>query len=162
MKYIKTAQTRSDFKRQWLVMVDDEDYEFLSKFNWQVDKYNTVQTHKTDKINNTLIHRLIMNPPNGVEIDHIDGNRLNNRKSNLRFATSSQNKINRGPRKDNTSGFKGVSLNKKLNKYGVRLMIDGKYKHLGLFNNKIEAAKVYNENALKYYGEFAWLNVICI
>jgi hypothetical protein len=103
-----------------------------------------------------------MNPHNGVEIDHIDGNRLNNRKSNLRFATSSQNKINRGPRKDNTSGFKGVSLNKKLNKYGVRLMIDGKYKHLGLFNNKIEAAKVYNENALKYYGEFAWLNVICI
>lgn len=158
MKYIKTGIKRSDVKRQWLVMVDDEDFKFLNQFYWQADKNSSIATHKKGDRKRILMHRLIMNPPIGIEIDHIDGNRLNNQKSNLRFATSSQNKINRGARKDNSSGFKGVSWNKNLKKWGVRLMINKKYKHLGLFKDKIEAAKVYNENALKYYGEYAWLN----
>ena len=157
MKYIKTGQTRSDFKRQYNVMVDDEDYKKLSSFNWQVDKYMSVSSHTTDK-GRMLIHRYIMNCPDNMEIDHIDGNRLNNQKSNLRFATSAQNKMNRGPRKDNKSGFKGVSLNKALNKWTARIMIENKYKHLGLFETKEEAAKAYNEYAKENFGEFAWLN----
>jgi hypothetical protein len=99
-----------------------------------------------------------MKPPDGVEIDHKDGDRLNNQKSNLRFATSSQNKVNRGARKDNRSGFKGVAWHKQNKNWTARLMIDGKYQHLGSFSNKIDAAKKYNEFALKTYGEFAWLN----
>ncbi len=159
MKFITTGQTRSDFKRRVDVMVDDEDFEFLNQFYWQVDKNNTVKTHK-NYTGETLIHRLIMKPSKGVEIDHIDGNRLNNQKSNLRFATSSQNKINRGARKDNKSGFKGVSWHKQRNTWTARIMIDGNYKHLGLFKDKLEAAKIYNQYALKHYGEYAWLNKV--
>jgi hypothetical protein len=164
MKYIETGQTRSDVKRKWLVMVDDEDYDFLNQHYWQVDKFKSVGCHtKVDgKRKNILIHRLIMKPPKGVEIDHIDGNRLNNQKSNLRFATSSQNKINRGARKDCKSGYKGVSWHKQRNCWTSRLMIDGKYQHLGLFKDKHKAAQVYNDNALKHYGEYAWLNKIVI
>lgn len=159
MKYIKTGTTRSDSKRNLLVMVDDEDYDVLSKYNWQVDKYNSVASHKTDK-GRILIHRYIMNPSSTEEIDHIDGNRLNNQKSNLRICSSSQNKMNIGPRKDNKSGLKGVSLHKKTNKWGVRIMVEGKYKHIGLFLNKEDAAIAYNTEALKSFKEFAWLNKV--
>jgi hypothetical protein len=159
MMHIKTGQTRSDVKREFLVMVDDDDFDYLNQFYWQVDKYDTVRTHK-NSTGYYLIHRMIMKAPKGVEIDHIDGNRLNNQKSNLRFATSSQNKINRGARKDNQSGFKGVSWHKQRKKWAARIMIDKKYQHLGLFDTKIEAAKVYNQHALKHYGEYAWLNTI--
>ena len=141
-------------------MVDDEDYEILSHFHWQVDRFKTVGCHNGG--GSILMHRMIMLAPQGVEIDHIDGNRLNNQKSNLRFATSSQNKINRGPRKDNKSGYKGVSWHKQRNCWAVRLMINGKYQHLGLFQDKHKAAQVYNDNALKYYGSYAWLNKIVV
>lgn len=160
MKYLTTAHKRSDFKRQWLVMVDDEDYNYLNQFNWQVDKNSCVSTHTNSLLDSRLIHRVIMKPPVGVEIDHIDGNRLNNQKSNLRFATSSQNKINRGARKDNCSGYKGVSWHKQRNRWTARIMVNGKYKHLGLFTDILEAAKAYNHNAFKHYGEYAWLNKI--
>jgi hypothetical protein len=159
MKHIKTGKTRSDVKRKRLVMVDDEDFNYLDALNWQVDNQNVVSTHT--KINGErLIHRIILKPPKGVEIDHIDGNRLNNQKSNLRFATSSQNKINRGARKDNKSGYKGVSWHKQRKCWTVRLTINGKYKHLGLYKDIKKAAQVYNQNALKHYGEYAWLNLI--
>lgn len=160
MKYIKTGQTRSDVKRQWLVMVDDEDYEFLEQFKWQVDREKSVKTHANPRLKDILMHRVIMKPKKGVEIDHIDGNRLNNQKSNLRFATSSQNKINRGPRKDNKSGFKGVSWHKQRNLWTARIMTGGKYKHLGLFKTLEEAAEAYNAEATTYYGEYAWQNKI--
>lgn len=158
MKYIETGQIRSDVKRKIKIMVDDEDFDFLSRFNWQADPYNSVSTHGDINTPRTLIHRLIMKPPKGVEIDHIDGNRLNNQKSNLRFATSAQNKINRGPRKDNKSGYKGVSWHKQRNCWTARIMVDGFYKHLGLFKDIKEAAQAYDYNAIKYHGEYAWLN----
>lgn len=160
MKYIKTGQTRSDAKRRVLVMVDDEDYAYLNQFNWQVGKDNTVKTHKNKLLEERLIHRVIMKPSKNQEIDHIDGNRLNNQKSNLRYATSSQNKANRGPRKDNKSGYKGVSWHKQRKKWTARIKNGSKYEHLGLFQNKIDAAKTYNIKAIEYYGSYAWLNII--
>ena len=159
MKYIETGQTRSDAKRKWKVMVDDEDFEYLQSFNWQVDKYSSVNTHGNYGMGRTLMCRLIMKPPLGVEIDHIDGNRLNNQKSNLRFANSSQNKCNRGARKDSKSGIKGVSWHSQRNKWTVRIKIPyGKYLSLGLYDDKDVAAKVYNQAARKYHGEFAFVN----
>lgn len=161
MKYIKTGQTRSDAKRQKLVIVDDEDYEYLNQFNWQVDKYNTVQRHTklpNGKSGHILIHRDILKPDKNQEIDHIDRNRLNNQKSNLRLATSSQNKHNVGLRNDNTSGYKGVCWHKNLSKWLASIYINGRHTHIGLYKDKVEAAKAYNEMALKHRGEFAFLN----
>lgn len=159
MKYIKTGKKRSDSKRHWLVMVDDEDYEYLNQFYWFVDSYGSVSSKLGGKgRRGMLLARLLLNPPDNLEIDHIDGNRLNNQKSNLRLATSSQNKINRGPRIDNKSGYKGVSWHSQRKKWTARIMINGNNKHLGLFENLVEAARSYNVAALEYYGPFAWLN----
>ena len=159
MKHIKTGKYRSDSKRRWLVMVDNEDYEYLNQFNWHTDKYGTVSSSFGGKGKKRMIlARFLLQPKDNKEINHIDGNRLNNQKSNLRLATSSQNKINRGPRKDNQSGYKGVSWHNQRKKWTARIMISGKYKHLGLFENLIEAARSYNKAASEYYGQFAWLN----
>ncbi len=159
MKYLETGRTRSDAKRKWQVMVDDEDYEWLRQYEWQVDRHNSVKTHAPG-MKGKLIHRLILNAPEHLEVDHIDGNRLNNQRSNLRLATSSQNKMNRGPRKDNTSGYKGVSWHSQRLKWTARVKAGQKYIHLGLFDSKEAAALAYNSAARQLHGEYAWLNNI--
>jgi len=158
MKYIKTGQKRSDAKRKINVIVDNKDYNFLNQFYWQVSMENVVLTRFNKKT--ILMSRFIIQAPDDLEVDHIDGNRLNNQRSNLRLATSSQNKMNRGPRKDNTSGYKGVSWHKQNNKWSARIMANGKYLSLGLFENILDAARSYNLAAKKHHKEFAWLNQI--
>jgi hypothetical protein len=158
MKYIQTGRKRSDAKRKVDVMVSDEDFEHLSQFHLQADEHGSVSgIFKSKK--RMLLPRYIMNAPDDMEVDHIDGNRLNNQRSNLRLATSSQNKINRGPRSDNKSGYKGVSWHKQRNKWTARIMVNGFYKHLGLFDEIENAVEAYNQAATKYYGSFAWLNI---
>lgn len=87
------------------------------------------------------------------DIDHINGDRSDNRLSNLRLATRSQNNINAGPPKDNTSGFRGVSANR--GRWGAYINVDGKRHWLGTFDTQEEAAAAYAEAALKHFGEFA-------
>ncbi len=161
MKYIKTGRHRSDAKRHKLVTVDDADFKYLNQFNWHVDRDNAASSYFGSKRNKSmLMSRFIMNAPENLEVDHIDGNRLNNQRNNLRLATSAQNKMNRGPRRDNKSGYKGVSWHKQQEKWTARIMADDKYQSLGLFNSILDAAKAYNQAATKYHGKFAWLNVV--
>jgi hypothetical protein len=95
----------------------------------------------------------IVGPP-----DHIDRNGLNCRRSNLRAADSSQQQAHRGCQKNNSSGFKGVSWFKALGKWQARIQVNRKQRHLGFFDDKIEAAKVRDRAALEAFGEFAVLN----
>ncbi len=92
------------------------------------------------------------------EVDHIDGDGLNNTRANLRLCSSSQNKMNIGRRTDNKAGFKGVSWHNVMNKWRARIKINGKEIRLGYFNTPVEAAEVYRHNASKYHGEFARLD----
>ena len=93
-------------------------------------------------------------------IDHINGIRTDNRIVNLREATNSQNQFNRGADKDSTSKYKGVSLNKRNNKWKSGITVNTKIIHLGYFHNEHLAALAYNKAAIKLHGEFAYLNVI--
>jgi hypothetical protein len=141
-------------------MVDDKDYKYLNQFNWATDEYGTVTSSLGKSGKRYIMARFLLEAPDSLEIDHIDGNRLNNQRSNLRFATSSQNKVNRGPRKDNTSGYKGVSWHKQRKKWSARIMAEGKYHSLGLFSQKEEAAKAYNKAAIDFYKSYAWINTL--
>lgn len=89
------------------------------------------------------------------KIDHRDGNRSNNSWSNLRPANDTENALNSGVRKDNTSGRKGVSFYKATAKWGAYITVDGCRKHLGYFNLIEDAAAAYADAAHKYHGEFA-------
>lgn len=90
-----------------------------------------------------------------VFVDHIDGNRLNNTRSNLRLASNAQNQCNVGLQINNTSGFKGVSWAANKNKWVARISVAGRRIHLGHFSCKVEAARAFNSAAEKYHGEFA-------
>ena len=112
---------------------------------------------------NYYVHRVIFLIHYGYlpkYIDHKDTNRSNNKVDNLREATSTQNKGNAYKKRNNTSGFKGVSWSKPSNKWQAAITQNSRPVHLGVFSDKISAAKAYNEAALKYFGEFARLNEI--
>lgn len=149
-----------------VALVDDADYEMLiamGKWHCNREGYaaKTVYAPTVNRVRRQItlsMHRLIMNTPDSLETDHIDRNKLNNQRSNLRICTKSENQGNVGNRKDNTSGYKGVSWSKGKKKWVAQISIKGKIKYLGQFINSTIAAKAYNAAALEYYGEFARLN----
>lgn len=104
------------------------------------------------------IHREILNPPPGKQVDHINGNGLDNRRSNLRLATKSQNMANVRLTKSNKSGVKGVHWRNREKRWVAQLTFQGKTTQLGYFRNIQDAQKKYDDEALKFFGEFAKTN----
>jgi len=145
-----------------VTLVDDEDFEYLNQWRWHVSNDNYARrTIYNDKLFKALfMHREIMKVSKGLLVDHINGNSLDNRKLNLRICTNSQNLRNRLKNINNTSGYKGVRLINSTKKWRAQIWLNSKYYHLGLFNNIKDAARAYNEAAVKYHGEFANLNKI--
>ena len=147
-------------------MLDAEDFERVLSFGpWQYQKGYAVNCKRIglrvlNKRKTTPMHRFILNAPHDLEVDHINGDPLDNRKSNLRLCTRSQNSRNTKTPKTNTSGYKGVSWNKYHKKWSVRIRNGAKYEHGGYYDDKEMAAIRYNELAINYYGEFARLNII--
>jgi hypothetical protein len=141
------------------VLVDDADFEWLNKYIWRPKKTKyTYYARRRSKGKEIQMARQILNPPSHLHCDHINHNGLDNRRSNLRICTISQNQHNSKLRSDSTSGFKGVYWDRDLNKWRVRISINKKVIWLGSYTCLIEAAKVYDAAAIKYYKEFANLN----
>jgi hypothetical protein len=133
-------------------IVDDEDFNEVSKYSWY---YNAgYAMAKSREYKNVLMHRIILNTPKGMETDHINGDGLDNRRCNLRICTTAQNQWNRIKRKDNNSGFKGVSLKKATNKFIARITVNKKRMYIGTFVTAKEASIAYNIHAKKYHAEF--------
>lgn len=106
-----------------------------------------------------LLHRLLLNPPDGVQVDHVNRDGLDNRRANLRTCTQSQNMANSPPQPGCSSEFKGIYWNKTKSKWRARGRdLDGKKRHLGYFVDELEAARSYDVHAATTWGEFAWLN----
>lgn len=141
-----------------IVLVDEEDFQKLSAFKWH-RRTNGIHSYAYRMKNGTTLamHRVIINIPDGMQTDHIDGNGLNNLRSNLRVATCAQNQFNASGW-PGTSIFKGVHWDKWHKKWRVMIRITYRRIFLGYFKSELEAAKSYNEAALKYHGYFAKLN----
>lgn len=157
----KIALTKGKF-----ALVDDEDFDWLNQWKWSLNGNGyAVRTAKVSRGLFTVqrMHRVIMNAPDGLHVDHINGDKLDNRRLNLRLCTSQQNSFNRGVQSNNTSGYKGVYLHKKRNlmkRWYAKVFVDGKYHCKGMFATPLEAAKAYNVLAVEYHGEFARLNKV--
>lgn len=142
MKYIQLTKNKQ-------AIVDDEDFDYLNQFKWSCDSYGYAVRHiKRSERGNTprrmiKMHRVINNTPTGMETDHIDRNKLNNQKINLRSVTTSQNQHNAKIATTNTSGFRGVYWDKKYNRWCARAYIMGKSKFGGGFKSKSDAVKAY-------------------
>jgi hypothetical protein len=148
--------------RNCVAMIDDEDHYWISRRVWHVAinpektnlKYAKTWVKIDGKEKTPSMHRLIMGCPEGFVVDHIDGNTLNNQKSNLRICSNSQNIRNN--KACGVSGFKGVRKN--WNKYQARIRHDSKEIHIGLFSTPESAAAAYDEAALRLHGSFARTN----
>jgi len=144
-------------------VVDEEDYDYLIQWDWYTANCNGVKyAAKFEDGKLVLMHRFIMNEIDANKfIDHKDGDSLNNCKDNLRGCSHAENMRNRVLIcKSNTSGFKGVCWNKNKLKWHAQIRFETRKIHLGYFLSIIDAAKAYNEAAIKYHGEFARLNRI--
>ena len=149
-------------------LADDKDFDRVNQFKWYVEKQHTGQrdrwyaTRHLNKKRKVSMARFIMNCPMGLQVDHINGETLNNKKSNLRICTQAQNVRNSKKKciETATSKFKGVVWNKNAKHFRVMIVYQGKSIHLGYFKDEAVAAKKYNEFAQKYFGEFAYLNKI--
>ena len=105
------------------------------------------------------MHRQILNAPHFLLVDHINRNGLDNRKANLRTATYTQNSRNRQKTNKNTwSKYKGVTFDYRRKKWLARIVVNRKKRHLGSFNNELDAGRAYDRAAGELYGEFAVLN----
>lgn len=133
--------------------IDNDDIDRIKEWSWT---YSRDSYAVSNKVSGRVVamHRLLIDAPKGMLVDHIDGNPLNNRKSNLRLATPAQNQYNRWISKANTSGFRGVSLHKSTGRWRATIRIDGKKVELGLFASAQEASAAYESEAKKHHGEF--------
>lgn len=143
------------------VLIDDEDYELFSKYNWRIDSLGYVRTDRRINKKKTCIrlHRLLMIglEKNDLQVDHINRNRLDNRRCNLRVCTKKQNNQNTSVRKNSSSNYLGVHLRKNR---GNKKWVACCCRKSKCFLTEKEAALYYNELAIIEYGEFANLNII--
>lgn len=140
-------------------IIDDSDYPKVSKYKWCANKLGGKFYAVSNSAGKTiLMHRIVIDAPSMTEVDHINGNALDNRRSNLRLASHKENSQNRSFLKRNTSGYTGVFLEKKTNRWNAQIKIGYRHIHLGVFAEKEDAARAYDKAAKKHYGEFARLN----
>lgn len=158
MREIKLTQGK-------VALIDDDDYERISQFKWCASRdsktfYACRAIKRGDKWTTVPMHRIILDAPIGMEVDHIDHNGLNNQKSNLRIVTRGQNQFNKTP--CGKSKYLGVSLYTVKGRTYIKAYIthNRKRMELGHFYTEEAAAAAYNEAAIRLFGEFAHLNVI--
>lgn len=137
-------------------IVDDEDYDELSKYKWCVHVMRNGKAYATRLVR--IHHQIIGFPPKGFVIDHINGDGLDNRRDNLRIISNQDNIRCQGINANNTSGYRGVSWHKAKKRWDAKIKVNGKAIHLGRFESKEDAARAYDEAAKKYFQEFAKLN----
>ncbi len=149
----------------YFTQVDDDDFEWLSQWGWNANvnrgRVYAVRNIRDEggKYVTIYMHRQIMGVSDRlVLVDHHRGNGLNNTRENLRVCTYKQNLMNRGGVPNTTSRFKGVSWDKVYKKWVASISINGKRTHFGRHDNEEDCARVFNQQAKKYHGEFAQYN----
>lgn len=140
---------------------DLEDYNLIKDYCWMISNngYVITDTSKSSiRMPKIFFHRLVMNCPNDLFIDHQNHNKIDNRKNNLRIVTKSQNAMNQVTKTNNTSGTTGVSWDSKVQKWAAHIMINCKKMHLGYFDEFEDAVRARKCAEDEHFGEFSYDN----
>lgn len=146
--------------------VDDDDFDFLNQWKWHcrrsphtcyaITVFYPSNSRKTIQVR---MHWLVIPTSDNTKIvDHINHQGLDNQKKNLRLCSHIENSKNKNPSKGSSSKYLGVSWRKSRNCWVSQIQLGGKNKHIGCYNNEVEAALAYNKKAKKLFGDFANLN----
>ena len=130
--------------------IDIDDVDRVKNYKWSLSSSGYIDNIKT----RISLHRFIMNCPEGKVVDHINRDKLDNRKCNLRICSQSQNSMNKCKQSNNTSGYTGVYWDKKSSKWQSKIKINGKSINLGYYDDLEEAIKVRKQAEIKYFGEY--------
>lgn len=147
----------------YVALVDDEDYERLRGYRWHAQSrrrlfYAFRYLSKHERPRAVAMHREVVGAGAGTQVDHANGNGLDNRRENLRFCNHAQNQANRHSQVPHSSRFRGVSRDRKTGLWHPCLKVDQHTQHLGYYADEVTAARVYDAVALEIFGEFAYLN----
>lgn len=147
-----------------VAIIDAEDYEAISRFKWQAFwngyTFYAVRNVWVGRKRTTMyMHRFLLNPPLGFEVDHRDGDGLNNTRANIRLCTKAENQHNKQPQ-SGSSNYKGVCWCTRDRIWMAHIKVNRRLLNLGYYHNEEEAALAYNWAATKHFGEFARLNVL--
>lgn len=145
------------FNTDTFTKIDSDDYEKVKDICWTLGSngyvYGRLRGYKNKQV---LLHNFLMNPPKGMEIDHLFGDTLDNRQKMLRIVTSSQNNMNKGEQSNNSSGHRGVHYHKQAQKWWAYINKEGHRYDLGLFESFEEAVTTRKEAEIKFFGEFRY------
>jgi hypothetical protein len=146
-----------ELSKGYATLVDDADFEAVSEHSWHVLIPRSGTPYAVGYVNGVRerLHRWLMKAPKGVEVDHENTDGLDNQRGNLRLATSSQNQHNKRAYRTNTSGYKGVSLDRRNGRWYAKLAVNGVQHNLGLHDTPEEANRVVCEARARFHGTFA-------
>ncbi len=157
-----TAQM--ELPKDTILIIDEIDLDLCSNIGWALKEWSgrqyahgSIGKHGDRKT--VMIHTLLIKPPKGYTVDHINGNGLDNRRCNLRIASPQQNSSNRRKIKVKTSKYKGVHKREN-GKWRAAIRVNRKLINLGTFILELDAVNAYNKAATQYFGEFACLNIL--
>jgi hypothetical protein len=139
-------------------LVDESDSQSVQRFNWYQDGHGYAHTQSNYKF--IKMHRLITGAKPGEEVDHVNGNRLDNRRANLRICSRTENARAFQKKRIGTSTYRGVSFCRPTGRWRAQITVNKKSINLGRYFSDADAALAYNTAALEFFGEFAVLNEV--